>query len=116
MKSEPFLESLSALKRVILGGFLCIFALFFILFDRKISENFPHFKGGRGGGSGRCGKNQHFLFYFFLKASLRSHYIGPAQTQTLHKSSSKWIGKRLTDVYCQNSTTFTKRLSIVEQL
>ena len=44
-------------------------------FQGEIEEKFfspkmcVHTLGGEGGGSGRCGKNPHFLF-FFLKASL----------------------------------------------
>ena len=34
-----------------------------------------HTLGGGRGGSGRCGKNPHFLFFFFLKASLISHIL-----------------------------------------
>ena len=57
-------------KSVGKGFFLALFAQFclfllFTFFDRKISGNFPHFRWRKGGcGSGRFGKNPHFLFLF----------------------------------------------------
>ena len=54
--------------------FYPVFVGWKVIFRVKLKKNFfpqncfPPFGGG--GGSGRCGKNPHFLFFFFLKASL----------------------------------------------